>query len=51
MSVIVKIGKTAKAWWKHLTMSADEIYLNGATDLADLEHRLRTVSHSMTNKH
>jgi len=50
MKIVKKLGKSIKKWWKEFTMDADEIYISKATDIVDLENRLRTVSRRMINK-
>jgi hypothetical protein len=32
-----------KKFFKDMTLSADELYLSGATDVVDLEYRMRTL--------
>jgi len=46
-----KVNKWFKSVWQNIHRDPVEAYLAQATDVVDLEHRLRTVTYRMSNKH
>lgn len=46
----VKINKWLKRVWTNMKQDPVEAYLAQATDVVDLEQRLRTVTYRMINK-
>lgn len=42
-TVISKI----KTWWKNYNMTPDEKYLSSATDMVDLEQRMKKLQHGL----
>lgn len=35
--------QSLKKWWKNITMSNEERYLQGAANIVDLEHRIMNL--------
>ena len=50
MKTMFKLGQHIKNLWKTITMDADELYLSKATDVVDLERRLRIISRGIIHK-
>lgn len=41
--------KHIKKWWREFTMSEEERYLHAATDIADLERRMKKLQRGINN--
>jgi len=44
MSMLSRFKNKIRKWWTNFTMSAEDRYLSQATDIVDLEGRLREIT-------
>jgi hypothetical protein len=44
MLILQNVIKSLKLWWEYSNMSPYERYLQGATDISDLENRIKNLN-------